>query len=165
MSRFAYLLSALGEMPLMTPNDPIYNASMNEQQRAWFYAEYLAASKEEVVGVLLALFLGGFGVHKFYLRQNVAGAFYLIFSWTGIPSILGFFECFFMPGRVRAYNAAQAAYIASQILASTPPNTAATPPTFIGAGAIPTAQLCASCGQPLDPAAAFCPHCGAACIA
>jgi TM2 domain-containing membrane protein YozV len=144
----------------MTPNDPIYTASMNEQQRAWFYAEYQQASKEEIVGVLLALFLGSFGIHKFYLRQNVAGALYLIFSWTGIPGIIGFFECFFMPGRVREYNAAQAAYIAGQILAASP----ATPPTpaFVSAGAISTTSACTACGQPLDPAAAFCPHCGAA---
>ncbi len=147
----------------MTPNDPTYTASMNEQQRAWFYAEYQEARKEEIVGVLLALFLGGFGIHRFYLRQNVAGAIYLIFSWTGIPSIIGFFECFLMPGRVREYNAAQAAYIAGQILASsiaTPPSPAQN--TFRSAGVLTTTDRCASCRQPLDPAAAFCPNCGTA---
>ena len=99
----------------MYPIDPIYTANMNDQQRAWFYAEYERARKEEIVGLLLALFLGGFGVHKFYLRRNVAGVWYLLFFWTGITAILGFIECFFMPGRVRAYNAVQAAGLAAAL--------------------------------------------------
>jgi TM2 domain-containing membrane protein YozV len=147
------------------PNDPIYTANLNDQQRAWFYAEYEQARKEEVVGVLLALFLGGFGIHKFYLRQNTAGVVYLLLSWTGIPAIIGFIECFFMPERVRHYNAVQAAYIAGQILASPSPISApaaAPEPSFVSGGAIPTTDSCTVCGQSIDPAAAFCPHCGAA---
>jgi TM2 domain-containing membrane protein YozV len=149
----------------MPITDPIYTANMNDHQRAWFYAEYEQACKEEVVGVLLALFLGSFGIHKFYLRQNVAGVFYLIFSWTGIPAILGFIECFFMPGRVRDYNAAQAAYIAGQILATaSPASTSATSSSsaFPVAGVLPTTEACAACGRSIDPTATFCPHCGAA---
>ncbi|MEO6805512.1 MAG: NINE protein [Edaphobacter sp.] len=134
----------------MYPIDPIYTAGMNDQQRAWFYAEYERARKDEVIGVLLALFLGDFGVHHFYLRRDGVGTLYLIFFWTGIPAILGFFECFFMPGRVRQYNAMQAMYISSQILASSPQTA-------------PSASAhCATCGTPLDPAAAFCTRCGTA---
>ena len=44
----------------MYPIDPIYTANMNDQQRAWFYAEYERARKDEVIGVLLAVFLGAF---------------------------------------------------------------------------------------------------------
>lgn len=139
--------------------DPIYFNRMNPQQRAWFYAEYEHARKEEIIGVLLALFLGGFGIHKFYLRQNTAGIFYLIFCWTGIPAIIAFFECFFMPGRVRAYNTAQAGFIASQILASPTPVEAS---GFASAGSLTTTQPCGSCSQPIDPAATFCTHCGTA---
>lgn len=40
----------------------------------------------------LALFLGGLGVHKFYLGQPGKGFLYLIFCWTFIPAILGIFE-------------------------------------------------------------------------
>ena len=106
---------------MMPSTDSIYTAQMNSQQRAWFYAEYQRACKEEIVGLLLAFFLGGFGVHKFYLRRNTAGVWYLLFFWTGFPAILGLIDCFFMPGQVRAYNAAQAAFIAGQILASPSP--------------------------------------------
>ena len=145
--------------------DAIYTSNMTPHQRAWFYAEYQAACKEEIVGVLLALFLGGFGVHHFYLRRDTAGIIYLLFSWTGIPAVIALVECFFMPGRARAYNASQAAYIATQILASTPAGTAAPPPpepASTPTGALPATHPCPTCNQSIDPAASFCPHCGAA---
>ena len=40
---------------------------------------------------------------------------YCCFFWSGIPAILGFIECFFMPGRVREFNAIQAAGIAAAL--------------------------------------------------
>jgi TM2 domain-containing membrane protein YozV len=136
----------------MQITDPLYTAGMTGQQRAWFYAEYERAHKDEVVGVLLALFLGDFGIHHFYLRRNTAGIIYLIFFWTSIPAILGLIECFFMPGRVREYNAALALYISNQILASSTPHTEPTAAT----------SHCPECSGPIDPSASFCPHCGAA---
>jgi TM2 domain-containing membrane protein YozV len=48
--------------------------------------------RNKYVAALLAIFLGLFGVHKFYLGQKTAGIIYLIFFWTGIPEIIGFFE-------------------------------------------------------------------------
>lgn len=48
--------------------------------------------KNKSLAVLLAFFLGGLGVHKFYLGYTLAGILYLIFSWTFIPSILAFFD-------------------------------------------------------------------------
>jgi TM2 domain-containing membrane protein YozV len=125
----------------------IYTANMNPQQRAWFYAEYSQARKDEVLGVIFALFLGCFGIHHFYLRRNGLGILYLLFCWTGITAILGFIECFLMPGRVRDYNAAQATYIASHILSI---------PTVYNA----SAPHCGVCGTLTEPDAAFCPHCG-----
>jgi TM2 domain-containing membrane protein YozV len=144
----------------MYPIDPIYTANMNDQQRAWFYAEYERARKDEVVGVLFALLLGSFGVHHFYLRRDGLGVLYLIFFWTGIPALLGFIECFFMPGRVRQYNAAQAYYIAGQILGTAP--AVATPGQDARTWATPAATHCNACGNPVDPTAVFCNHCGAA---
>ena len=46
---------------------------MDDQQRAAFYASYQVSAKSEVVGVLLAIFLGGFGAHHFYLRRTGLG--------------------------------------------------------------------------------------------
>jgi hypothetical protein len=50
--------------------------------------------KQRAVAILLCFFLGGFGVHKFYLGKNIQGIIYLIFSWTFIPSIIAFFDFF-----------------------------------------------------------------------
>jgi TM2 domain-containing membrane protein YozV len=83
--------------------------------QAMFYEQYEAMRRDEVVGILLALFLGTFGAHHFYLRRTGLGILYLIFFWSGIPAILGFIECFFMPGRVREFNAIQAAGIAAAL--------------------------------------------------
>nr|WP_044746678.1 MULTISPECIES: TM2 domain-containing protein [unclassified Anoxybacillus] len=48
--------------------------------------------KNKVVAGLLAILLGGLGIHKFYLGKLGQGILYLLFSWTGIPSIIGFIE-------------------------------------------------------------------------
>ena len=48
--------------------------------------------KDKTVAVVLAFFIGGFGGHKFYLGNNVAGIFYLLLSWTLIPSLIAFFD-------------------------------------------------------------------------
>jgi len=47
--------------------------------------------KSKTTAALLAFFLGGFGVHRFYLGQWW-GVFYLLFSLTFIPSIVAFVE-------------------------------------------------------------------------
>ncbi len=41
---------------------------------------------------LLAIFLGGLGIHRFYSRKFLSGIFYLLFCWTTIPGILGLIE-------------------------------------------------------------------------
>lgn len=48
--------------------------------------------KNRMTAILLAFFLGGFGIHKFYLGQAGKGIMYLLFCWTFIPAILAFIE-------------------------------------------------------------------------
>ena len=48
--------------------------------------------KNRLTAILLALFLGGVGAHKFYLKRFSAGILYIIFFWTLIPSIIAFIE-------------------------------------------------------------------------
>ncbi len=45
-----------------------------------------------VIAALFAFFLGGFGIHKFYLGKTGQGILYILFSWTGIPGIIAFIE-------------------------------------------------------------------------
>lgn len=48
--------------------------------------------KSKLVAALLALFLGGFGIHKFYLGRVGQGILYLVFCWTFIPALIAFIE-------------------------------------------------------------------------
>ncbi|MGA0570043.1 NINE protein [Variovorax sp. VNK109] len=50
------------------------------------------SERSKLVAGLLAIFLGGFGVHKFYLGRLYWGIFYLIFCWTFVPAVIGFLE-------------------------------------------------------------------------
>ena len=45
-----------------------------------------------IVASLLAIFLGAFGIHKFYLGKIGQGVVYLVFFWTFIPALIGFIE-------------------------------------------------------------------------
>jgi len=136
--------------------------------QAIFYQQYEAVRRDEVVGIMLALFLGTFGVHHFYLRRTGLGILYLCFFWTGIPALLGFIECFFMPGRVREFNTIQAAGIAAALgipvpMWSTPvsgtvnttPGTLATQPT-----GTEVLNGCPHCHKTNPPNAHFCSGCG-----
>src|SRR5271169_4135113 len=120
--------------------------------QAIFYQQYEAVRRDEVVGILLALFLGTFGVHHFYLRRTGLGILYVCFFWTGITSILGVIECFFMPGRVREFNAIQAAGIAAALGMSTPPGWGWPVNVTVN---IPPAATVAPAGAPASPAAPF----------
>jgi hypothetical protein len=137
-----------------------------------FYQQYESVRRDEIVGILLALFLGTFGIHHFYLRRTGLGILYCLLFWSGIPTLLGFIECFFMPGRVREFNAIQAAGIAASLgiavpgwgqppvnvtvnVPPPPPPAASQPGTLI---ACPRCQqtnpsisrFCGTCGQPLQ---------------
>lgn len=42
--------------------------------------------------VLLAIFLGGFGLHKFYVNKPALGLLYLLTCWTFVPAIVSLCE-------------------------------------------------------------------------
>lgn len=48
--------------------------------------------KNKTVAGLLALFIGGLGIHKFYMNKPLWGLIYILFCWTFIPSIVAFIE-------------------------------------------------------------------------
>jgi len=139
--------------------------------QAVFYQQYESVRRDEVVGILLALFLGTFGIHHFYLRRTGLGILYLCFFWTGITAILGLIECFFMPGRVREFNAIQAAGIAAALGIAVPgwgqPGqpinvTVNVPPSgTTAAGQTNTLLACSRCQQTNPQGARFCAGCGA----
>lgn len=139
-----------------------------------FQMQFESVRRDEVVGVLLALFLGCFGIHHFYVGRVGLGILYCCFFWTGIPAILGLIECFFMPGRVRAYNAVQAAGLAAALGITIPgymgypgwvaPGYAA-PPVYVSVQTAPAGETtlvaCGNCQQANPAGVHFCSGCGA----
>jgi TM2 domain-containing membrane protein YozV len=51
-----------------------------------------ASGRNRIAAALFAIFLGGLGIHKFYLGKVGQGILYLVFCWTVIPSIIGLIE-------------------------------------------------------------------------
>jgi TM2 domain-containing membrane protein YozV len=49
-------------------------------------------NKSRSAAVVLALLLGGLGMHKFYLNRPGAGAMYVLFCWTFIPAVVSLIE-------------------------------------------------------------------------
>ncbi len=134
--------------------------------QAIFYQQYESVRRDEVVGILLALFLGTFGIHHFYLRRTGLGILYCVFCWTSIPTFLGFIECFFMPSRVREFNAIQAAGIAASLGIPVPGWGQPVNGTAIVPSATPvqanTLTACPKCQRTNPPGARFCSGCGTA---
>lgn len=50
--------------------------------------EDLQTKVNKAIYVIVALFLGGLGIHKFYADKFGQGLFHLLFFWTGIPTII-----------------------------------------------------------------------------
>lgn len=83
-----------------------------QDKQMLFVMQYNAVKKNPTTAVLLALFLGGLGIHKFYLGQTGLGVLYLIFCWTYIPSLIALIEAFVIAGQVGKYNQQKAMEIA-----------------------------------------------------
>jgi Predicted membrane protein len=86
---------------------PTYQQSQNQQQTyqqqnyqqpaysQQLYGDGIDPSwpiKSKVVAGILGIFLGGLGIHKFYLGKIGMGLLYLLFCWTTIPAFIGFIE-------------------------------------------------------------------------
>ena len=48
--------------------------------------------KNKTTAAILALFFGTFGIHRFYLKQNILGILYFLFCWTLIPTLISFID-------------------------------------------------------------------------
>lgn len=65
---------------------------LSSEQAAKHKIKKSLKAKNKIIAGLLAIFLGTFGIHKFYLQNKSQGILYLLFFWTGIPTILGLIE-------------------------------------------------------------------------
>ena len=76
---------------------------LTASERIQFVFFYRQQQKKLVIYYLWLIFLGAFGMHKFYLN-NRSGWWYLLFCWTLIPSILALVDTFLAPFQLRKYN-------------------------------------------------------------
>lgn len=76
------------------PEGGIHINVSNENQTAGVVATQVITGKvvNKVIYCILALFLGGIGVHKFYAGRIGAGICYLLFCWTCIPAFIALIE-------------------------------------------------------------------------
>ena len=72
------------------------NINLTQNQNSGSYDDYSFINSKKVVNkvlyILLAVFFGGIGIHKFYSGKIAKGIIYFLFSWTGIPTIIGIIE-------------------------------------------------------------------------
>ncbi|WP_306293532.1 TM2 domain-containing protein [Paenibacillus sp. 32352] len=65
----------------------MYVNSAPPPQQVW-----VRPAKSKIVAGILAILLGGFGIHKFYLGRVGWGIVYLLFCWTYIPTLISLVE-------------------------------------------------------------------------
>ncbi len=80
------------EEDIFYKNDKDTTYDKNETKNKVNKEEEEEQEKSKMVAGLLAILLGGFGIHKFYLGDTKKGILYLFFSWSYIPFILSFIE-------------------------------------------------------------------------
>ena len=90
-------------------------SQLPSEKQSLFMMQYQNVRKNPTTAVLLSLFLGGLGIHKFYLNKPGMGILYLLFCWTTLPAIISFFEAFTIAGKVGEYNEQKAREISAMI--------------------------------------------------
>lgn len=73
------------------PHQPAPQAVFNNNIAIGYYGP----RKSKGVALILCFFLGGLGMHHFYMGRTMRGLMYLLFFWTFIPAILSFLEFFY----------------------------------------------------------------------
>ncbi len=48
--------------------------------------------KNRGVAIVLGIFLGGLGIHRFYVGRILSGFLFLIFCWTFIPTLIALID-------------------------------------------------------------------------
>lgn len=87
------IVSKTAHPPAFTPHSPTF-----------IVQNQLGNPVNKVSYCILAFFVGGFGVHKFYAGRTGSGVLYLLFCWTFIPAIIAFIEGLIVIGKPTDQN-------------------------------------------------------------
>jgi hypothetical protein len=91
-----FLRTYMGKTKFASASDLVIERVDASALNAYGNGNYIPSNQSgessNTVYALLAIFLGGLGVHKFYRKKTGLGVLYLVFCWTGIPSVIGFIE-------------------------------------------------------------------------
>ena len=96
-------------------DDLILQKDMTDSQRMMFQSEIGKSRKNRTTALLITLFFGGLGGHRYYMGQVGMGILYTVFCWTFIPAIVAFIELFLIMGRVDRYNEQLSQEVATKV--------------------------------------------------
>ena len=96
-------------------DDLILQKDMTDSQRMMFQSEIGKSRKNRTTALLITLFFGGLGGHRYYMGQVGMGILYTVFCWTFIPAIIAFIELFLIMGRVDRYNEQLSQVVATKV--------------------------------------------------
>lgn len=86
-----------GDILAMPANGSVVTSTTSSPVSAGFNSGSVAnynsnTKKNKNIAGLLGIFLGGLGIHKFYMGRHRQGLLYLLTCWTYIPAIVGLIE-------------------------------------------------------------------------
>ncbi|WP_238592888.1 TM2 domain-containing protein [Chryseobacterium kwangjuense] len=84
------IVNSIAQLTAMSTDEIIKLKSRQSQN----VPALIKSRKEKNMAAILSLFLGGLGIHRFYLGQTLMGVFYLIFCWTLVPAFIAFIDFF-----------------------------------------------------------------------
>lgn len=98
----------------LSPADLItIQLGMSDYQKELFIMQYNSVKKDGTIAILLAIFLGLYGIDRFYVGDIGLGLLKLFTS--GLCGILWIIDIFIISARVAEYNRTQAQDIARAI--------------------------------------------------
>jgi TM2 domain-containing membrane protein YozV len=88
---------------------------LSDSDRKAFHQAYAEREKRVSTAVCLAVGLGLFGAHHFYVKNPKKGLLYLSFSWTLVPGFLGLIDALKIGSTIRQHNCSVASEIVREM--------------------------------------------------